>query len=312
MTEDVLSANVVERALAKLVALLDGPEEATAEKRTRLTATAKKAEAESARLTDAIAAGDAPEPLLAALRAREPARNVRYLLSGLARCATCGGGMEVFKRWSDKANVYGCATHRRKGPSICENSAVIEMGIADAAVLAVVERALDPELLAAVVDRTAEKLAGQANRRTQLEAQLGDVEAQIRRATSAILAGGELSPLVEALRGLETERQRLERELKARSATFDRGKLRQALQKHAADWRAMLRRRAENARSILRRFVAERFVFTPNQAGGYLFRGEGDLGLLLQMASQSVPSWNQIVGFVEAMRRLRDSAGFAA
>jgi site-specific DNA recombinase len=168
----------------------------------------------------------------------KPARNVRYLLSGLARCATCGGGMEVFKRWSDKANVYGCATHRRKGPSICENSAVIEMGTADAAVLAVVEQALDPELLAAVVDRTAEKLAGQVNLRTQVEAQLGDVEAQIRRATSAILAGRRAAAARGSLRGLETERQRLERELKARSATFDRGKLRQSLQRHAADWRA--------------------------------------------------------------------------
>ena len=62
-------------------------------------------------------------------------------------------------------------------------------------------------------------------------------------------------------------------------------KLRQALQRHAKGWRAMLRRRAENARTILRKFVAERFVFTPNPAGGYLSNGEGDLGLLLQMAS---------------------------
>jgi hypothetical protein len=37
----------------------------------------------------------------------------------------------------------------------------------------------------------------------------------------------------------------------------------------------MLRRRAENARTILRKFVAERFVFTPNPAGSYLFKGEG-------------------------------------
>jgi hypothetical protein len=39
----------------------------------------------------------------------------------------------------------------------------------------------------------------------------------------------------------------------------------------------MLRRRAENARGLLRKFVAERFVFTPNPAGD-LFRGEGDRG----------------------------------
>ena len=46
LTEDVLSADAIERALTKLVALLDGPEEDVAEKRARLTATAKKAEAE--------------------------------------------------------------------------------------------------------------------------------------------------------------------------------------------------------------------------------------------------------------------------
>jgi hypothetical protein len=29
------------------------------------------------------------------------------------------------------------------------------------------------------------------------------------------------------------------------------------------------------------------------------------------VASLSIPSWNQIAGFLESMRRLRDSAGFA-
>jgi hypothetical protein len=37
-------------------------------------------------------------------------------------------------------------------------------------------------------------------------------------------------------------------------------------------------------RAILRKFVDERFVFTPNPAGGHLFKGEGDLGLVLRMA----------------------------
>jgi hypothetical protein len=83
--------------------------------------------------------------------------------------------MDVFTRWTDQASVYGCATHRRKGPRICGNAAAIEMGTADAAVLTGVAQALDPELLSAVVERTAEKLTGQANRRTQLEAQLTDV-----------------------------------------------------------------------------------------------------------------------------------------
>jgi hypothetical protein len=48
MTEDVLTADVVERALVKLVALLDGPAEDVAERRARLMAAVKKAAAESA------------------------------------------------------------------------------------------------------------------------------------------------------------------------------------------------------------------------------------------------------------------------
>jgi hypothetical protein len=31
-----------------------------------------------------------------------------------------------------------------------------------------------------------------------------------------------------------------------------------------------------------------------------------------RVASPSIPSWNQIAGFLESMRRLRDSTGFAA
>jgi hypothetical protein len=143
--------------------------------------------------------------------------------------------------WGDKANVYGCARHRRKGPSICANAEVIEMGTADVAVLAVVEWALDPELLSAVVDRTAEKLPGQAHRRAQLETERVSLEAEIRRLTAAIAAGGDLAPLVEALRERESRRQQVAQELKARSATFDGAKLRQSLQKHTKDWRAMLR-----------------------------------------------------------------------
>ena len=30
-----------------------------------------------------------------------------------------------------------------------------------------------------------------------------------------------------------------------------------------------------------------------------------------RLASLSIPSWNQIAGFLESMRRLRESAGFA-
>ena len=163
-----------------------------------------------------------------------------------------------------------------KGPSICSNAAVIEMGTADAAVLAVVEQAsLSSCSRPGPSHRREARRASQpphAARSPTRRRRSADPPGYVRDLAAEKAAAARGS----APRGEETERQRLERELKARSATFDRGKLRQALQKHAADWRAMLRRRAENARSILRRLVAERFVFTPNPAGGYLFKGEGD------------------------------------
>jgi hypothetical protein len=52
---------------------------------------------------------------------------------------------------------------------------------------------------------------------------------------------------VEALRELETERQRLDLGVKARSATCDRAKPRRALHRQAKDWRAILRRHADKA-----------------------------------------------------------------
>jgi hypothetical protein len=36
------------------------------------------------------------------------------------------------------------------------------------------------------------------------------------------------------------------------------------------------------------------------------------LPMPFEMASPSIPSWNQIAAFLESMRQLRDSSGFAA
>ena len=71
-------------------------------------------------------------------------------------------------------------TLTRRGRNVCANADVIEMSAADAAVLAVVERALDGELRAGVVARAAERLNGQRNRRSDLEAQLTTLDAEVR------------------------------------------------------------------------------------------------------------------------------------
>jgi hypothetical protein len=79
--DDVLSPDVIDLALAKLEAMMDAPVEDAETKRARLTASLRKGERGIANLTAAVAGGDAPESLIAALRVRE--RDVKALSTEL-------------------------------------------------------------------------------------------------------------------------------------------------------------------------------------------------------------------------------------
>jgi len=71
ITDDALSPEVIELALDKLVAMLDGPAQNSAERRMTLTDALKKVARELKHLQDAVAAGEPPETLIAAIRERE-------------------------------------------------------------------------------------------------------------------------------------------------------------------------------------------------------------------------------------------------
>ncbi len=78
----------------------------------------------------------------------------KYLLSGLARCGVCGGGLYVKSRSHGRrrAYFYGCTSYHQRGTSICPNGHELPMARADQAVLsAILEDMLDPTLVEAVV-----------------------------------------------------------------------------------------------------------------------------------------------------------------
>lgn len=175
--------------------------------------------------------------------------------------------------------------------SACPNGEVIAVGIADREVLRTVEQALTAGRLAAIVNRAAELYAAQKDQTATFAAEQQTLDKEIRNLTSAIAAGGELASLVGLLTDKEHRRQAVERELQARSTPFDLARLRKSLAAHAADWRGMLKRQTDGAKQILQKLVAQRFVFTPDhEKGGYFFKADGDLGLLLQMASPAGPA----------------------
>jgi site-specific DNA recombinase len=65
-------------------------------------------------------------------------RPSKYLLSGLARCAECGGGFASDSRQhgGHRALFYACTTHWKRGEQACHNGLVGRMEAIDAEVLA--------------------------------------------------------------------------------------------------------------------------------------------------------------------------------
>jgi DNA invertase Pin-like site-specific DNA recombinase len=230
------------------------------------------------------------------LLGRPPGEGARYLLTGLVRCGLCGGTFEAMSRASGKrrAFVYGCAVHRRKGDSICQNALVVPMAAADVAILEAVESTLlDPAVVARAFSYAIEALEAERSteRRDAIGADLAAAERAVARLTAAIAEGGELSPLVEALRTQEARRQ----ELRARLATLTTPAFRkprdgrEQLERHLVDWRGLLRANVEQGQQALRRLIDGRITFTPRD-DHYEFRGTGTVQPMLAGVVQKLAS----------------------
>jgi site-specific DNA recombinase len=211
-----------------------------------------------------------------------------YLLSGFARCGTCGGSLAVVggSRSSARRHVYGCIAHHKKGT--CSNGLRIPVDRVDHAVLtALAGEVLRPAVVMAVVDRVFEQLTPQAagrdaaNLRTDLQA----VEREIGNLTRAIAAGGEMESLLTALRASEQRREEVRAALASRERTPVHGIDRAAIEAHVRlrldDWRGLLSQRPAQGRQLLREVLAGPMTFTPGAGRTYRFTGEASFGGLL-------------------------------
>jgi hypothetical protein len=111
---------------------------------------------------------------------------------------------------------------------------------------AVIERALAAAEAAILLDRTAEQ-------RAALETDIAATDAAVRRLTAAIIAGGELKPLVDALKTYDERRRDLEARLasvRAPQPTYDPAAVRRQLKGYLVDWRGLLRERPTGSANL--------------------------------------------------------------
>ena len=213
----------------------------------------------------------------------------RYLLSGFARCAVCGGGLGVTggSHSSAKSHVYGCIAYHKRGASVCGNGLKIPIDRLDDAVLTTLAGdVLRPAVIMAVVDgvlarlepRAAARDAGQ--QRTALQA----VEREIGNLAKAIAAGGQLEPLLVELRARQARRDELLEAIAvyegANAQRFDRNAIEQKVRQHIDGWRALLTKHTSEGRQLLREVLAGPLRFTP-EGRTYRFEGELAVGRLL-------------------------------
>jgi DNA invertase Pin-like site-specific DNA recombinase len=222
-----------------------------------------------------------------------------YLLSGLARCTSCGGPIIAMSRHHGRrrGHFYGSAHNSKRGPAICSNNLHLPQAILDEAVLDAMVHALDAELVEAAVAqafaRLTETAAQTADRRPMLERDIADARRREQRLADAIAHGtpGDAPPeaLLTALRAEEIRRKDLEQQLATlpqptEVVSVDRDRVARELRTRADDMRGVLLRQGAQAREALQTLLVDRVDCTPVLVAGtrgYAFTGDGTFGELL-------------------------------
>ncbi len=226
----------------------------------------------------------------------------KYLLTGMARCASCGGPMSVVghNHSRKKGKFYACSYYWKRGSSICKNSLVVEQELTDQVVLKAIADALDERMLAVAVEKALERLrAGQEaklDRRSAIERELSLIEAHEEHLVDAIANGDPAPPLLKRLKAGEARKQELIAELEHLSGNqvldFDAAKLKRDLRARMADTRALLTPQVPQTRQIIRKLIESPLrceVYEEGGQRGYRVTGQGNYLHLLR--SPAAPPW---------------------
>lgn len=135
------------------------------------------------------------------------------LLTGLARCANCGGGIKIRTGKGGRYRYYTCTNRVNEGASSCKGRS-IPMPVLDGIVLdSLEERIFAPDPLEAslrgLLDRARNKTEVNASKAKDLRRKLREVEGRIERLYAALADGtvGDTDMFCRSLSQVEGERE---------------------------------------------------------------------------------------------------------
>jgi hypothetical protein len=197
-----------------------------------------------------------------------------YLLSGITECGLYGGSLVAMTRSHGKQRVpfYGCLRYHKRGVHACHNGLQIRQDALDAAVVDVLVKALEPDVLAEAARSAVTELHADATaliaRRSTVTDELATIANRERRLLDA-LVDGDADASAQAIRGRLREelarRDALTAELKRldETPTLDAEAIVLDVQQRAADLRGLLARHVTQARQVVKLLLEGRLVCQP-------------------------------------------------
>ncbi len=187
----------------------------------------------------------------------------KYLLTGMARCAHCGGPMTIVGQdyHRRKGRFYGCSYYKTRGSSICKNSLLVEQEFLDQILLKSLHEALTEDMVKVAVEKAlAKHRAGEGaklDRRTSIERELSLIAAKKEHLVDAIAAGDKDPLIFQRLKAEEARRQALVAELEQLAAadqvcSLDEARLKREIKARFVDTKALMGRHVSSARRLLR------------------------------------------------------------
>ena len=192
----------------------------------------------------------------------------KYLLTGMARCAHCGGPMQIVGQdyHRRKGRFYGCSYYKNRGSSICKNSFLVEQTVLDQILLKSLQEALTEDMMKAAIEKAlAKHRAGEGaklGRRTSIERELSLINAKQNHLVDRIAAGDKNRMIVDRLNEEEARRDELIRELEHLETSgeidsLDEARLKRELKTRLVNMRGLLERHVSSARRLLKTLLEQ-------------------------------------------------------